>query len=122
MNLQKTGILLVTALTLSGCARKIDECAYFPKEYPRNNIPVSKMKQIKPNLPHIEIALATIQRCYASHAYMGFDNSLKVWKIVKDEHNMYFVVAELEGVSDLIIIFKVDQGGNIIASYQDSMQ
>jgi hypothetical protein len=113
---------MLAALVSYGCSQATIKCANFPFGYKRMNIVTSTFKEVRLDLPEIKRSLLTIQECYPSHRYMEFNNKLEIKYALRFRDNAYLVVAELDGVSDLILMFEIDREGEIIGSYQGSMQ
>jgi hypothetical protein len=119
MNMNKLGTMFVSIL-ICGCSQVEDKCAHFPSAYVRSNITLSNFEKAPIAQPEIRMALATIRKCYQRNRYIGFDNSLKIRQALKHRGDRYLIVAELDGVSDLLLVFEIDRNGSVISSYQKS--
>ena len=108
-------------LATCGCSQQVDQCAYFSSKYPRIRLSPANVSEVSLDLPAIKKSTASIAECYPKNAYMGFHNKIQIIEALRDNESGYFVIAELDGVSELILVFKVNSQGRIIGSYQGSM-
>jgi len=52
---------------------------------------------------------------------MALDYTMEIRDHRVLDNRFYLVIAELHGADDLMLIFKVDESGNVVGSYQRSM-
>lgn len=120
MKITKTSILILI-LAACGCSQQVNQCAHFSSKYPRIRLSPAELSEVALDLPAIKRSIASIAECYPKSAYMGIHNKIEIREALRHNGNEYFVIAQLDGVSELILVFKVNSQGRIIGSYQSSM-
>jgi hypothetical protein len=104
-----------------GCSQQANQCGYFSAQYPKISLPPAGLSKVPLDLPVIKKASQLVEKCYPKNNYMGFDNKIQIQEALLGKNDEYFIVAQLDGVSDLILVFKANSDGRIVGSYQSSM-
>jgi hypothetical protein len=116
-----TRLSLLLMLTY-GCSQPSHGCEAFPHEYSRLYMRDIGKTRASLNTPAIKIASAKIAECYPRHRFMGYEDKLEILEARADDSGNYFIIWELYGVDDLLLVFKADRSGNVVGSYQSTLQ